>query len=93
MGLRLFADHCVSTAIVQALQQAGHEVILLRRLLPADAPDTQVISRAQELEAILVSLNCDFADIVAYPPHGIGVLWRSSYTITRNSLLVSWRTS
>jgi hypothetical protein len=27
-----------------------------------------VISKAQEHEAILVSLNGDFADIVAYPP-------------------------
>lgn len=36
--------------------------------IPKDSPDTAVISKAQELDAILISLNGDFADIVAYPP-------------------------
>jgi hypothetical protein len=31
-------------------------------------PDSAVIAKAQELGAILVSLNGDFADIVTYPP-------------------------
>ena len=33
-----------------------------------DSADEVVISQAQELNAILVSLNGDFSDIVAYPP-------------------------
>lgn len=40
----------------------------LRDLLPAHSPDALVIAKAQEIDAILVSLNGDFADIVTYPP-------------------------
>ena len=68
MGLRFFADHCVSNQVCLALREAGHEVLRLRDHIPTDSPDAQVISRAQDLDAILVSLNGDFADIVMYPP-------------------------
>ena len=36
--------------------------------LPTDSPDRIVIAKAKELNAILLSLNGDFADIVSYPP-------------------------
>ncbi len=68
MSLRFFADHCVSNAIVQVLRDEGHEVLRLRDYIAADSPDGVVISKAQELGAILLSLNGDFSDIVTYPP-------------------------
>ena len=67
MALRFFADHCVSNSIIETLHDAGHEVLRLKDHIPTDSPDSVVISKAQEREAILVSLNGDFADIVAYP--------------------------
>jgi predicted nuclease of predicted toxin-antitoxin system len=36
--------------------------------LPANSPDPVVIAKAQELHAVLLSLNGDFSDIVAFPP-------------------------
>ena len=68
MTLRFFADHCVSNFIIGTLGDAGYEVLRLRDFLPTDSPDSVVISKAQELDSILISLNGDFADIVAYPP-------------------------
>lgn len=68
MSLRFFADHCVSKSVIQALGDAGYEVLRLADYIPADSADSVVISKAQELDSILVSLNGDFADIVAYPP-------------------------
>jgi len=68
MSLRFFADHCVPGSVIQILQEAGHEVLRLRDHIPPDSPDQLVISKAQELDAILLSLNGDFADIVTYPP-------------------------
>ncbi len=68
MGLRFFADHFVSNAIMQTLREGGHEVMRLREHLPVESPDTVVIAQAQHLDAILLSLNEDFADIVTYPP-------------------------
>jgi hypothetical protein len=68
MGLPLFADPCVSNAIMQTPRDAGHEVLRLRDHLPSDSPDPVVMAKAQELDALLLSLKGDFADIVSYPP-------------------------
>jgi predicted nuclease of predicted toxin-antitoxin system len=72
MSLRFFADHCVSNAIIDHLRSQGHEVLRLRDHLDPESPDPIVIARAQELGAILLSLNGDFADIVTYPPSRFG---------------------
>jgi predicted nuclease of predicted toxin-antitoxin system len=68
MALRFFADHCISHLIIQSLETAGHEVLRIKEYLRVESPDSAVIAKAQELAALLLSLNGDFADIVAYPP-------------------------
>ena len=68
MALRFFADHCISNFIIKTLQEAGNEVFRLRDYISTDSADQIVISKAQELNSILISLNGDFADIVSYPP-------------------------
>ena len=68
MSLRFFADHCIPNSIIKILLEAGYEVLILREHIPIESPDTTVISKAQELGAILISVNGDFADIVNYPP-------------------------
>lgn len=75
MPLRFFTDHCVPNAVIQPLRAAGHEVLILKEHIPRDSDDPIVIAKAQELEAILVSLNGDFADIVTYlPSHYKGII-------------------
>ena len=68
MSLNFLSDQCVPAEISSFLQNCGHGVILLRNVLPIRALDPEVIAKAQELNTILLSLNGDFADIVAYPP-------------------------
>ena len=68
MSLRFFSDQCVPAEITEILRRHGHEVTVLRDVLPIRSLDPAVIAKAQELGAILLSLNGDFADIVAYPP-------------------------
>lgn len=68
MSLRFFTDHCVPNSVIQALRDAAHDVLLLKEHIPRDSNDAVVIAKAQELDAILVSLNGDFADITTYPP-------------------------
>ena len=68
MSLRLFSDQCVPAEITDTLRRHGHTVTLLREVLPIRSLDPVVIAKAQELGAILLSLNGDFADIVTYPP-------------------------
>jgi predicted nuclease of predicted toxin-antitoxin system len=68
MALRFLADHCVSNSSVQTLREANHEVLRLRDVLPVESADAIVIAKAQEIDAILLSLNGDFSHIVNYPP-------------------------
>jgi predicted nuclease of predicted toxin-antitoxin system len=68
MSLRFFSDQCVPAEITDTLRRHGHQVTLLREVLPIRSLDPAVIAKVQELGAILLSLNGDFADIVAYPP-------------------------
>src|SRR5438128_2007713 len=72
MSLRFFIDHCVPRFASESLQQAGHQVDILRDHLPTDSPDPAVIAYAQTLDAILMTLNGDFADIINYPPANYG---------------------
>lgn len=68
MSLRFFTDHCISNSVIQTLRAAGYEILILKEHIPPHSDDTVVIAKAQELDAILVSLNGDFANIVTYPP-------------------------
>ncbi len=91
MALRFLADHCVSNTIVRTLRDATHEVVRLKDVLPVESPDSIVIAKALELDAILLSMNGDFADIVTYPPKnykGIVALQMRNHAEVLNHLLV-----
>lgn len=62
MGLRFFADHCISNSVIQSLRESGHEVFQLKDLIPMESPDQVVLSTAQKLDSILLSLNGYFAN-------------------------------
>ena len=69
MSLRLLADHCISKAIIDAILEMGHDVVRLKDVLPPDSADPLIVTRAKEIDSILISLNGDFADIITYPPN------------------------
>ena len=68
MSLRFLADHCVPTLVIRLLRDDDHEVFVIKEHIPPDSKDPTVIAKAQDLDAILVSLDGDFSDIVTYPP-------------------------
>ena len=68
MALPFLADHCVSNSAVQTLRDAQHEVFRLRDVLPVESSAPIVLAKAQEIDAVLISLDGDFADIINYPP-------------------------
>lgn len=53
---------------MEELRTSGCEVFKLKDWMPQESPDPTVISKTQELNCVLISLNGDFADIVTYPP-------------------------
>ena len=68
MSIRILADHCVPNSITESLRHAGHDVTRLRDIMNPATDDLGVIAKAQELQAILLSLDGDFTDIISYPP-------------------------
>ena len=69
--MHFFLDQCVPISVYNNfLKKQDHKAELLRNLLPTNAPDEVVLNKAQQqqIDAILVTLNGDFADNVTYPP-------------------------
>ena len=58
-----------SNSIVENLRDASQVMCRLRDVLRVESIDSVVIAKAQQLNLLLLSLNGDFADIVAYPPN------------------------
>ncbi|MEI9479097.1 MAG: DUF5615 family PIN-like protein [Deltaproteobacteria bacterium] len=68
MSLRFFVDHCIPNSVFQELLDADYEVFRLKDYIPLESADRVVISTAQDLDSILISLDGDFADTLNYPP-------------------------
>ena len=67
---KFFVDNCVPDSVARVLREAGHDVILLRDMLPTDSPD-QVVARVSEvLDAVLISFDKDFKALA--PRMGLG---------------------
>jgi len=76
--MKFFLDHDVSAQVQWALKHAGHEVILLREVLPMDSQDPDVMQKAFELGSFLVTSNRnDFLELFGKQPcHGLLIVIR-----------------
>jgi len=45
---------------MQYIRNENHEVLKLKESLPVESPDQVIFAKAQQLNAILISLNGDF---------------------------------
>ncbi|MBA3385523.1 MAG: DUF5615 family PIN-like protein [Chthoniobacterales bacterium] len=76
--MKFFLDHDVNDAVADALRRHGHEAIVLRDVLPPDAPDSQVFAAAQETGC--VTITCNRNDYLALSAqqlhHGLIILIR-----------------
>ena len=76
--MKFLFDHDVRDDLAYALQAAGHEVQLLRTVLPVTTPDEDILRFAGEQEAVLVTCNRDdfLAAANRIPHSGLIVLIR-----------------
>ena len=72
MSISFFLDQCVPQQIINILQDSGYQTLILKNFINITSPDSIVINKAQELDAVLLSLNGDFSDIITYPPNLYG---------------------
>lgn len=73
----ILLDHCVQRRFLRLLKEWKYEVSLLYEHIPPDSDDADVIQIAQELDAVLLTEDFDFGNILDYPPQdyaGIVVL-------------------
>ncbi len=66
----VFLDQNVADSVAQAFREAGHEVVLLRDVLPTDSSDLLVATIAESEGAVLVSHDGDFTKIAPRIPTG-----------------------
>jgi predicted nuclease of predicted toxin-antitoxin system len=66
--MRVLADHCVYGKTVRLLRAHGCEVVTLHQLGQADASDGEVLALAQSLDAVLITNDKGFGNILVYPP-------------------------
>lgn len=66
--MSILLDQCVPRKFARLLKEWGYEATLLQSHTKSDAPDESVIQKAQELDAVLLTVDLDFANILDYPP-------------------------
>ena len=68
-GIRLLADMNISPKTVAALERRGWDVIRVSQVLPADAPDSRVLSFAREDDRVVLTQDLDFSALLALGGH------------------------
>ena len=61
--MKLVADECIESTIINTLRQQGHSVLYITELKPG-ATDSEVLKLALQENAILVTADKDFGEIV-----------------------------
>jgi predicted nuclease of predicted toxin-antitoxin system len=66
--MSILVDHCVPRKFLRLIRDWGYEANLLTDYLAADASDEAILALAQRLDAVLLTADLDFANILNYPP-------------------------
>lgn len=61
--MNLLADESIDRQIVEKLRQDGYEVLYVAELAPSE-PDEEVLYRANSLQAVLITADKDFGELV-----------------------------
>ena len=87
--MKFLFDHDVPDDLRYLLQQLGHEVSLLREILPKEASDPTVLQYAHENNFLLVTCNRDdFVELAQVRPHpGIVIVIRRKTRAAERSAL------
>lgn len=57
--MKFLLDHDAPAALTYLLRERGHDVSLLRDVIPTDTPDAEVLQFAIDKQAVLVTCNRD----------------------------------
>lgn len=90
--MSLLLDHNVPAKFARLLNEWGYEASRLTDHLAPDTEDVDVIALAQTLDAILLTIDLDFANILDYPPQGyVGIVVMRYQADTENAVIATLR--
>jgi predicted nuclease of predicted toxin-antitoxin system len=87
--MSILVDHCVPHLFVRRLHEWGYSATPLRTHLAPDAEDPDVIALAQQLDAILLTVDMDFANILNYPPQNFQGIIVARYEAHREKAVLN----
>lgn len=64
----ILLDNCVPRRYLRLLKEWGYDAILMTDQIAANSTDPAVIELAVKLDAILLTVDLDFSNILNYPP-------------------------
>jgi predicted nuclease of predicted toxin-antitoxin system len=82
--MKFFADHCAYSVTVRFLRGLGYTVETAKEAFLQVADDTDILQHARDTDAVLLTNDLDFGNILLYPPSrsmGIIVLKISKVTV------------
>lgn len=88
--MKCLLDHDVPDEVAFGLQALGHEVTKVREVLPVNSSDDDVLRKAGECGALLVTCNRDdfLAAATRVPHHGMVILIRRRTRAQERAALV-----
>lgn len=66
--MSVLVDHCVPGKFKTLLESWDCTASLLKEHIKSDSSDADVLALAQHLDAVLLTVDMDFANILNYPP-------------------------
>jgi predicted nuclease of predicted toxin-antitoxin system len=87
--MSILVDQCVPRKFVRILKAWGYLVVTVTEHIPANSADTDVIQLAQQLDAVLLSIDLDFANVIDYPPDQYAGIVVLRYAIPDEEYLIN----
>lgn len=66
--MKILADEHIPKVLLNALRQAGHEIITVVELGMAGAPDEEILQRARAEDALILTEDKDFGRLLEFCP-------------------------
>lgn len=66
--MTIIIDQCVPRKFLKLLKTWGYDAEALTEHIPANSPDVDVLALVQKLDAVLLTVDLDFSNILDYPP-------------------------
>jgi len=85
--MTILLDHCVPRHYLRLLGEWGYTATLVTDHIPADSTDPNVIALVQTLDAVLLTVDLDFANVLDYPPKDYAGIIVVRYAVEDESTL------